>query len=132
MRQKRPDKKEALSLLVAAKRDMDFTLSLDISEASGPTIARNTYECFRKLGDAILIAKGIESEDHVRPIKELINLKVNTTRPLGTIDNLRRLRHNINYYGYLPKLAEVQDAVSIAKACFYPIVKKLEEEFNNA
>lgn len=121
MRYKRPDQKNALSLINAAKKELDFTLKLQISEDAGPTIVRNIYESFRMLGDALLILKGIESEDHLMPIKELLKIKVNTERPISLIDNLRRFRHNINYYGYQPKLAEINDTLSIARSCFEPM-----------
>jgi len=128
IRYKRPDKKNALSIIKAAKRDMNFTLSIGMSEEAGTTIVRNIYECFRMLGDALLVAKGIESKDHVAPIKELLKLKVNTTRPINIIDNLRKLRHNINYYGYSPKLLEIEDAVSLAKSCFNPLLRAVTKE----
>jgi len=123
IRYKRPDKKNALSIVESAKRDMHFTLSLKPSEESGTTIVRNIYECFRMIGDALLVAEGMESEDHVMPIRELLKLDVATSRPISIIDNLRRLRHNINYYGYAPKLIEVEDTLSIAKSCFEPLFK---------
>lgn len=128
MRYKRPDSKNALSIIEASARDMRFTLGLKPSEESAPTIIRNIYECFRMLGDALLVAKGIESEDHVAPIKELLKLSVQTSRPIHLIDSLRILRHNINYYGYKPSLAELDDALSIAESCFAPLlgaVKKM-------
>ena len=125
MRYKRPDKKNALSLVDAAKKDMDFTLKLKISEEAGPTIVRNVYESFRMLGDALLISEGIDSEDHVMPIKELLKLEVETERPINLIDNLRRFRHNINYYGYQPKLSEINDTISIANSCFEPMYREV-------
>lgn len=118
MRYKRPDRKNATSILAAAERDMKYTLSLKCTTDSGATIVRNIYECFRMLGEALLVAKGIESLDHVAPIQELLGLSVNTTRPIRVIDTLRILRHNVNYYGYNPSEPEVQDTLSIAKACF--------------
>lgn len=124
MKIKRPDEKNALSLIEAAKKDIEFTLKMKISEEAGPTIVRNIYEGFRMIGDAILISKGIKSEDHILLIKELLNLKVRTNRPVILIDNLRRFRHNINYYGYQPNLAEIKDAISIAENCFEPLFKE--------
>ncbi len=121
MRYKRPDIKNALSIIEAAQRDMKYTLSLSLTEDSGATVIRNIYECFRMLGDALLVARGIESDDHVAPIKELMGLNLKTTRPVHLIDNLRRLRHNINYYGYKPALSEVREIVEIAKNLFEPI-----------
>ena len=128
IRYKRPDKKNALSLIEAAKRDIKFTLSIEPSEESGPTIVRNIYECFRKLGDALLIAEGIESEDHVAPIKELIKIKAETLRPISLVDNLRRMRININYYGYKPSLDEVNEVISIAENVFEPLLKAVTEK----
>ena len=130
MRYKRPDKKNALSIIGASERDMNFTLSMRITEESGPTIVRNIYECFRMLGDALLVSKGIESEDHLTPIRELIEIKVHTERPVNLVDNLRRLRHNINYYGYKPKQAEVKDVISIAQSIFKPLLKEARKKVN--
>ncbi len=126
-RYKRPDLKNAISILEAAKSDFNFTLTLQVNESSATTIIRNIYECFRMLGDAILVIKGINSEDHLAPIKELSYLTVDTTRPINLVDNLRRLRHNINYYGYKPNPAEVEDAISFAKSCFQPLYNKILE-----
>lgn len=128
MRYKRPDKKNALSIIEAAERDMKFTLSIKPTDEAGATITRNIYECFRMPGDAILIARGIESEDHITPIRELLKVKVETSRPINIIDNLRRLRHNINYYGYKPSLAEVMDVISIADSAFDPLLKEIKRK----
>lgn len=125
IRYKRPDKKNALSIVNAAKKDMKFTLTLEPTGESGATIVRNIYECFRMLGDSLLVAKGIESEDHITPIKELLKLQVSTNRPISLIENLRKLRHNINYYGYSPKLIEVEDVISLAKSCFNPLLEEV-------
>ncbi len=125
MRYKRPDRKNALSIIDAAERDMKFTLSIEPSEESGPTIVRNIYECFRMIGDALLVSEGIESEDHIAPIKELTKIKVETDRPINLVDNLRRLRHNIDYYGYKPKLQEVKDVISIAESIFQPLLNSI-------
>jgi hypothetical protein len=121
LRYKRPDAKNALSIVQSAYRDMVFTLSLKLSKDAGTTIIRNIYECFRMLGDALLVYRGIKSTDHIMPIKELLQLKVSTTRPIYSIENLCRLRHNINYYGYAPDLLEIKDAISLAKSCFDPL-----------
>ena len=123
-----PDKKNALSIIEASKKDMNFTLTLKPTEEAGATIVRNIYECFRMLGDALLVAKGITSQDHIAPIQELLKLNVNTSRPIYLIDNLRKLRHNINYYGYSPKLVEVEDIISLAKSCFEPLLEAVLKE----
>jgi len=130
-RYKRPDKKDALSIVNAAKKEMEFTLSLEVTDSSGPTIIKNIYECFRMLGDALLVLRGIESQDHIEPIKELLELNINTSRPTGAIGNLRILRHNISYYGYSPKREEVEDVIAIAKDCFKPLLGEVTKRINN-
>src|SRR3989338_14597 len=127
-RAKHHDKKNALSIVNAAEREMQFTLKQPITEESASNVIRNIYESFRMLGDARLIAKGIVSQDHVEQIRELETMQVKTERPIRLIDSLRKLRHNINYYGYIPTKAEAEDAVSIAHACFYPLLYALKRE----
>jgi len=124
---KQPDKKNALSIANAAKREIEFTLKMKITEESATTIIQNIYESFRMLGDAILLSKGIESRNHLKPINELLLLKIPTTRPLRTIENLRQLRHNLNYYGYKPKISEVLDVIDIAKTLFNPIFTEIKK-----
>ena len=55
MRYKRPDKKNALSLLEAARKDLKFTFTIKVSEDSGSTIIRNIHNSFRMLGDSLLV-----------------------------------------------------------------------------
>ncbi len=128
MKYKVPDRKNALSIIESARKTMDFTLQLPVNEQSAITIARNIYECFRSLGDALLVNKGINAEDHVLPIKEISQLQIDSQRPIALVENLRRLRHNINYYGYNPSVNEVNDGISIAKACFYKAYEKIKNE----
>ena len=123
----RPDKKNALSIINAAEREMKFTLKQEVNEESAFNIIRNIYESFRMLGDALLVSKGIVSKDHVEQIKELETIQVSTARPIKLIDSLRKLRHNINYYGYLPTKAEAEDAISISHACFNPLLNELRK-----
>lgn len=117
-------------MLEEAERQLAFTLALQLSEDSAFTVVRNVYECFRMLGDALLVSKGLDTKDHIEPIKALLNLKVNTKRPINAIDNLRRLRHNINYYGYHPTVAEAVDTIDIANTCFKPLAEAVRKELN--
>ena len=130
IRYKRPDKKNALSILQAAKKEIKFTLKLELNEESASTIVRNIYEAFRMLGDALLVFQGIKSEDHLAPIKELMKIKVVTSRPLAALDNYRILRHNINYYGYSPTIREVEDLIDFTKKCFEPAYQVVLKEIS--
>lgn len=127
-RVKHHDKKDASSIVNAAEREMQFTLKQEVTEESAFNIIRNVYECFRMLGDARLVSKGIVSLDHVEQVRELETVSVKTQRPLKLIGTLRKLRHNINYYGYIPNKSEAEDAISIARACFAPLLKEIKRE----
>ena len=127
MRYKRPDTKNAASILEAAEKKMNFTLSLELNEESAATIASNIYECFRMLGDAIFVKMGIVETNHKEVIEEITKLDITTKRPLQAIQHLRQLRHNINYYGYEPALEEVEDIIDIAKACFQPALEEIKK-----
>lgn len=122
------DKKNALSILNASERELKYTLRLEVNEESAFNIIRNIYECFRMLGDARLVSRGIASQDHIQQIQELETIPVKTDRPLKLIDTLRKIRHNINYYGYIPLINEAEDAISIANACFYQLLEAIRKE----
>ena len=129
-RQKHPDKKNAASILEAASQQMKYTLTLESNDDSAFNIIRNIYECFRMLGDALLVSRGIEYVDHAEQIKMLENLRIQTERPIQLVDNLRRMRHNINYYGYTPKKIEADDAILVAKACFEPLFNAVKQKID--
>ncbi len=118
MRRKRPDIKNADSLLEASKNTLRFTMKLEVSEESADTIIRNVHEAFRMLGEALLLKQGGVAVDHTQPIEALIRTNVQTERPLSVLTTIRKTRHSINYYGYRPTVAEARDAVSVAEACF--------------
>jgi uncharacterized protein (UPF0332 family) len=130
LREKHPDKKNAASILEASSRQMKYTLTLESTDDSAFNIVRNIYECFRMLGDALLLAEGRESQDHLVPLNELMKIEVETSRPMRLVDSFRKMRHNINYYGYTPKKSEADDALSFAKACFEPLLKAVREEIS--
>jgi len=57
-----------------------------------------------------------------------MSVKVNTPRPLAALDNYRRLRHNINYYGYKPSIKEAEDMIDFAKKCFDSLAQAILKE----
>ena len=128
MRVRKPDRKNAQSLIAASERRMRYTRSLALDEASASTIAGNVYECFRMLGDALLISRGIEYTDHAASIDALIRLDIRTVRSPRVLVDLKTLRHAINYYGYEPSIEQVEDVLSIADALFEPISERVERE----
>ncbi|HLD03119.1 MAG TPA: hypothetical protein VJC07_05480 [Candidatus Nanoarchaeia archaeon] len=128
-----PDKFKARSMLEAAEADMKFTKTLAVSKESGSTIVRNVYDCFRKLGDSLLLIRGKEAVgrgQHNDAINELLRLQAATKRPIQILGNLKDLRNNISYEAYIPSVEETEDALSVADACFKPIVAEIEKELS--
>ena len=70
MREKHPDKKNAQSILDASERQMKYTLTLAPTDESAFNIIRNIYECFRMIGDALLVSMGKKTEDHIKQKSE--------------------------------------------------------------
>ncbi len=132
IRFKHPDQKNAESILNASIKQMKYTLTLEISDDSSFNIIRNIYECFRMLGDALLVFKGRISEDHVEQIKSLETLQVKLERPIKLVNNLRKMRHNINYYGYIPEKIEAEDAINFSKSCFHLLAEAIRKEINSS
>ena len=78
---------------------------------------------YRSFSRAVLCDPFIHSTN-----TELQSIPVKTDRPVKLIDSLRKIRHNINYYGYIPSIAEAEDAISITKACYYQLLESIKKE----
>ena len=77
---------------------------------------------------AIRGKEAIGTDHHTEMINELITLRVQTSRPIQTILNLKSLRNKINYQGYLPTVEEADDALSIVENCFNPLKEEIKKE----
>lgn len=133
IRERVPDKFKARSLIEAAELEMKFIQTLKVSKESGSTIVGRIYENFRRLGEALMLINGKESVGpghHNDVINELLLLKVKTKRPILVLKNLKKIRENINYEGYIPGIVEVEDVLSIADSCFKPILKEVRKELD--
>lgn len=120
-----PDKRKAESFVLMAKRDLETVFQMTQFKYYNNLVIRNIYECFRMLGEALLLSKGIKSSDHILPINELISFSEKSGRNLIILDTLRRLRHNINYYAYSAKQEEALEAIRIAKDNFNFLADKI-------
>ena len=132
LRQRVPDPAKAKSLMQAAERDMKFVLALPVSLDSGQTIVSRIYENFRALGDAHLLLQGKETygEGHHREmIESLFDLNTNTERSIRVLINLKNLRKNVNYNGYIPTIAEIEDSRDIAKQLFKALIAAIKTRF---
>lgn len=118
-----PDKNRIESLIQASVSDMEYTTSLQVKDKASNTIIRNIYECFRMIGEASLLKRGIKAQDHLICMDELIQL--GKEENVQIIDWLRRIRHSINYQGYLAKAKEALEAKRIADMFFKKLVQKI-------
>lgn len=128
-----PDKIKAKSLIEATELEISFIKTIEPSKESGATIVRSVYENFRRLGETLMCIKGKESVgqgQHSDHINELFILKIKTERPIRVLENLKKLRMDINYEGYIPNMEEVKDAISIAETFFKPILEEIKKELN--
>jgi hypothetical protein len=126
IRKRVPDVAKAKSLIHASENEIKYLDTLEPKIEAASTIIRGIYENFRRLGEAILLIQGWEG-DHEECINALIKLPVKTERPIQVLDNLRRLRHDINYQGYQPSKADLDDVLSIKKACWKSILEKIKK-----
>jgi hypothetical protein len=131
IRKRVADKAKSKSMIDAASLEMNFIKTLKVSTESGATIIRGIYENFRMLGDALLLMRGKEAtgfDHHNEMINELFTLNIQTKRPMNVLNSLKSLRNKINYRGYIPSIEETKDSLSIADACFEPILIQVRKE----
>ena len=106
----------------AAEREMSYVLKQEMREEAAATLVRAMYECFRQLGDALLLARGFEAKDHHVMIDEVLHMNVDTPQPLIVLDRLRRTRMKINYEGYFPSKAELDDFNQFSRTCWHIVL----------
>ncbi len=119
-----PDKAKARGMVMAAELDMDFISRLPAETKSAQSIIRGIYENFRILGDALLTAQGFKAagiDHHTQMIDALVKLDIKTTRPLLLLNELKKIRHQINYNGYLPTEKDLKYVIEL-KESFWPNV----------
>jgi uncharacterized protein YutE (UPF0331/DUF86 family) len=122
---KEQDRHRSISVLEAAEKEMDYIKKMKIEEGAANIIVRSIYECFRMLGEAILINKGVPLFDHKTCIEELISLEIETKRPLQLLESYRELRNNVNYEGYFASVEEAKDIKDFADKCFDVLMRKV-------
>ena len=129
-----PDKPKAKGMVSAAELDMEFISSLPITTKSTQSIIRGVYENFRILGDALLTAQGFKTEGvdhHTQMIEALIKLDIKTTRPLILLKDLKKMRHQINYNGYVPTDNDVKYALELKKAFWDAVLGEVKKQIES-
>lgn len=134
IKRKTPDKAKAKSMVFAAELDMGFICALPVTTESAQSIIRGIYENFRILGDALLATQGLKAEGidhHTQMIDALIKLDVKTTRPLPLLKELKKIRHQINYNGYVPTENDVKYAIELKEAFWADILTEVKKQIES-
>ncbi len=126
-----PNPAKAQSLLLAAEHQVSYSKTIAVSEEATPIIIKEIYDSFLMTGEALMLLRGkhAQSKGHHRIIlNELITLPINTSRPLENLKTLQELRRKILYDGYHPTITEAHDVLSLADACFPPLLEAVKKE----
>ncbi|HLC32269.1 MAG TPA: hypothetical protein VJJ82_00420 [Candidatus Nanoarchaeia archaeon] len=124
---KAPDVAKARALIEAGQKEMAYLLSLKATEEGASTIVSRVYECFHKLGQALLL-KECKTGNHEDRINTLITLPVTVSRPTRALDWLRKVRQNINYNGYQASTDDLAESLSLAKTFWTPLLTEVKKK----
>ncbi len=134
IRLRTPDKAKAKSMVFAAELDMDFISGLPVTIKSAQSIIRGIYENFRILGDALLTAQGFKTsgiDHHTQMIDALIRLDIKTARPLVLLKELKKMRHQINYNGYVPTENDAKYVVELKATFWADVLSEVKKQIEN-
>jgi uncharacterized protein (UPF0332 family) len=77
-------------------------------------VLENAYEAIREAIEATLLLAGYKSFSHEATVARLLDLNFTLTETI-IVDNLRKQRHGINYYGEDASEKEAEAALRIAR-----------------
>lgn len=129
-----PDKAKAKSMIFAAELDMEFISCLPATTKSAQSIIRGIYENFRILGDALLTAQGFKTagiDHHTQMIDALVRLDIKTARPLVLLKELKKIRHQINYNGYVPTENDTKYAIELKVAFWADVLSEVKKQIES-
>jgi len=98
---KKQQKDETLSrALIRESLDrLKFVKSLGVNETNAKYIVENSYDVLRELIESKLALEGFKSYSHEATIIFLKRFPNFKESEIKTMDNLRKIRHGIKYYG---------------------------------
>lgn len=102
----------ASALIKSSEKGLRFIKKLEINEENSEHIVADIYDIIRELIEAKLALEGYKSYSHEANILFLKKFKQFNESEINFIDNLRKLRNGIKYYG---KEASPEDAEKTLK-----------------
>ena len=90
-----------------------FIESLSSSKENAKYLVENIYDVLRELIEAKLALEGFKSYSHEATILFLRNFPKIKESEIRYLDNLRKIRHGIKYYGRTVSLEEAEKSLEI-------------------
>lgn len=89
----------ANALKKSAEKSLNFVKKLAINEENSEHIVQDCYDIMRELIEAKLASEGYKSYSHEATILFLKNFSQFTEQETDFLDNVRKTRNKIKYYG---------------------------------
>lgn len=107
---KKQTKNEAVAraLIKESLDRLSFIKRLEVSEENAKYIIENAYDVIRELIEARLSIEGFKSYSHEATVLFLKKFPEFKESEIRFIDNLRKIRHGIKYYGKEASLNEAK------------------------
>lgn len=112
------------ALKKSAEKNLNFVRKLELNEDNAEHILTDSYDTLRELIEAKLALDGYKSYSHEATILYLKKFKEFANKEIIFLDELRKLRNKIKYYG---KEADIDEAKKILSFFnnLYPKIKSL-------
>ncbi len=121
----RPDKQRAAAL--RRRSEERLATAADLATQGKSTFAlENAYEAVLEMIDAVLAAEGFKSRSHEASVSYLAEIGFSLVDTV-TMDNLRRERHGIKYYGEDATEEEAEAALSFARRVITTLKARIRE-----
>lgn len=108
IRKKEPDFNLANALKKSAEKNLIFVRKLEISDENAEQIINNCYDIMRELIEVNLASEGYKSYSHEAVIIYLKKFNNFNENEIDFLDDLRKTRNRIKYYGKESNKEEAQ------------------------
>ncbi len=116
------------SMLKSAEMNARIATGMPITGETSTLIFREVYESIRQLGDARWWLAGYEPRDHEASIEALQDADVKEKVLLHRLSRFKRIRHDINYRGFLANEAQAREIAEFWGLCGKEILGQLQKE----
>ena len=116
----------AKALIKSSEKAMNFVKTLKVNDETSEHIISDSYDIMRELIEAKLAAEGYKSYSHEATILFLKKFPQFKESEIDFLDNIRKIRNSIKYYGKESNETEAKKVLSFLNSIL-PKLKKLIE-----